>query len=90
MNTKNPNAILRRIRSSVAELRGGTPAATPPAVHDLIQAVQDLDNHLCWGGTPPDEWSSVAFRAPATIPAIRGPRARIYEPDPVEDIMRRM
>ena len=90
MNPKNPDAILRRIRSSIAELRGGTPAATPPAVHDLIQAIQDLDNHLSWGGSPPDEWSSVAFRAPATVAATLGPRVRLYEPDPVEDLMRRM
>ena len=52
MSTKNPNAILRSIRSSMATLCQGSPAATPPAVHDLIQAIKDLDNHLSWAWTP--------------------------------------
>jgi hypothetical protein len=50
MAAKNPNAILRRIRSSVVTLGQNSPAATPPDVHELIQAVKDLDNHLSWGG----------------------------------------
>lgn len=62
MATKNPNAILRRIRSSVVTLSQNSPAATPPDVHDLIQAVKDLDNHLSWGGTPPDDRPATVLR----------------------------
>jgi len=56
-------------------------------VHDLIQAVTDLDNHLSWGGAPPDDWCAAPFAPPGK---------RLFEtpgatgPDPVEDIMRRM
>lgn len=86
MTTKNPNAMLRRIRSSVATLSQSGPAATPPAVHDLIQAIKDLDNHLSWGGTAPDEWSGAQFHPPAPHASM----ARPHEVDPVEDIIRRM
>jgi hypothetical protein len=94
--TKNPNAILRSIRSSVATLCQGSPATTPPPVHDLIQAIKDLDNHLSWGGTPPDEWSSAPFAVStarihegrAHVTPTRATRAP--ERDPVEDIIRRM
>lgn len=87
MTTKNPNTMLRRIRSSVVTLNRASPAAIPPDVHDLIQAVTDLDNHLSWGGAPPDDWCAAPFASPAkqlfeTI--------RATGPDPVEDIMRRM
>jgi hypothetical protein len=91
VTTKNPNAILRRIRSSVAMVNRNSPAAIPPDVHDLIQAVTDLDNHLSWGGDPPDDWRAARFDTPA-VPPIR----QILEPlpanglDPVEDIIRRM
>ncbi len=92
MATKNPNAILRRIRSSVVTLSQNSPAATPPDVHDLIQAVKDLDNHLSWGGTPPDDWSGAPFAAPSThVPeTTRAHPAPAHEIDPVEDIIRRM
>lgn len=87
MTTKNPNTILRRIRSSVATLNRSSPAAIPPDVNDLIQAVTDLDNHLSWGGTPPDDWCTAPFAAPHA--RVRDSR-RASEPDPVEDIIRRM
>jgi hypothetical protein len=96
MMTKNPNAILRSIRSAMATLAQGSPAATPPPVHDLIQAIKDLDNHLCWGGIPPDEWRSAPFALPpARVSDALVHRARLLEapasgPDPVEDIIRRM
>ena len=96
MTTKNPNAILRNIRSSMATLCQGSPAATPPAVHDLIQAIKDLDNHLSWGGTPPDEWRSAPFALPpARISDTGAHQVHLRatpspEPDPVEDIIRRM
>lgn len=91
MTTKNPNAILRRIRSSVAMVSRNSPAAIPPDVHDLIQAVTDLDNHLSWGGDPPDDWRAARFAAPAVPPT-----RQVFERpptdglDPVEDIIRRM
>ncbi|MDQ2791355.1 MAG: hypothetical protein M3Y73_17220 [Actinomycetota bacterium] len=94
--TKNPNAILRSIRSSMATLGQGSPAATPPPVHDLIQAIKDLDNHLSWGGIPPDEWRSAPFALPpARVSDTRAHQIRVLEtpapePDPVEDIIRRM
>lgn len=81
MATKNPNAMLRRIRSSVMTLSRGGAVTAPPALQDLIQAVKDLDNHLSWGGTPPDEWAGASFHSSAT---------RGQEPHPVEDLMRRM
>lgn len=84
MTSKNPNAILRRIRSSVATLSRSNPAATSPDVHVLIQAVTDLDNHLSWGGVPPDDWCVASF-APTTQA-----RHTAHETDPVEDIIRRM
>ena len=87
MTTKNPNAILRRIRSSVMTLSRGSPAAVPPDVHDLIQAVTDLDNHLSWGGAPPDDWCAAPF-PPSTKRVFETTQAS--EPDPVEDIIRRM
>lgn len=104
--TKSPNAILRRIRSSVATLNENSPAATPPDVHELIQAVKDLDNHLSWGGTPPDDWSGAPF-APSTkrgeekarvhrtghqttAHQIAAHQTAAHEPHPVEDIIRRM
>lgn len=96
MLTKNPNAILRSIRSSLATLSQGSPAATPPPVHDLIQAIKDLDNHLCWGGIPPDEWRSAPFALPPArvsdtqAHGVRLLEAPASEPDPVEDIIRRM
>ncbi|MFZ0119818.1 MAG: hypothetical protein WAN20_04500 [Pseudonocardiaceae bacterium] len=96
MSTKNPNAILRSIRSSMATLCQGSPAATPPPVHDLIQAIKDLDNHLSWGGVPPDDWHSAPFAlAPARvvdtrIHPVQLREAVASEPDPVEDIIRRM
>ena len=94
MTTKNPNAILRRIRSSVMTLSRGSPAAVPPDVHDLIQAVTDLDNHLSWGGTPPDDWGSAPFAVPPARVSDTGVhQVRAFEtpaPDPVEDIIRRM
>jgi hypothetical protein len=91
VTTKNPNAMLRRIRSSVAMVNRNSPAAIPPDVHDLIQAVTDLDNHLSWGGDPPDDWRAARFATPSVPVARRG-----FEPppvdglDPVEDIIRRM
>lgn len=94
--TKNPNAILRSIRSSVATLCQGSPATIPPAVHDLIQAIKDLDNHLSWGGAPPDEWGGAPFAGSAArMPEGRRHQAptratRAPEPDPVQDIIRRM
>ena len=87
MTTKNPNIMLRRIRSSVVTVNRAGPAAIPPDVHELIQAVTDLDNHLSWGGAPPDDWCAAPFAPPGK---------RLFEtpgatgPDPVEDIMRRM
>jgi hypothetical protein len=87
VTTKNPNAILRRIRSSVATLSRGSPAAVPPDVHELIQSVTDLDNHLSWGGAPPDDWCTAPF-APPTKRLFDTTRAD--EPDPVENIIRRM
>jgi hypothetical protein len=83
--------MLRRIRSAVAMVNRNSPAAIPPDIHDLIQAVTDLDNHLSWGGDPPDDWRAARFTAP-TIPLAR----RGLQPppvdglDPVEDIIRRM
>jgi hypothetical protein len=90
--TKNPNAILRRIRSSVMTLSQNSPAATPPDVHDLIQAVKDLDNHLSWGGTPPDDWSGAPFAASTeqVQETTRVHPAPAQEIDPVEAIIRRM
>lgn len=94
--TKNPNAILRSIRSSVAMLSQGSPATIPPPVHDLIQAIKDLDNHLSWGGTPPEEWRGAPFPGPAAGTPQGRPRQaptrpiRPPEPDPVQDIIRRM
>lgn len=91
VTTKNPNAILRRIRSSVAMVNRNSPAVIPPDVHDLIQAVTDLDNHLSWGGDPPDDWRVARFATPAVPPI-----SQVLEPlpanglDPVEDIIRRM
>jgi len=64
VTTKDPHAMVRRIRSSVVTLSRSGPAATPCAVCDLVQAVKDLDNHLSWGGTPPDEWRSAPFALP--------------------------
>lgn len=94
MMTKNPNAILRSIRCSMATLCQGSPAATPPPVHDLIQAFRDLDNHLSWGGTPPDDWGSAPFAVPPARVSDTGVhQVRAFEtpaPDPVEDIIRRM
>lgn len=92
MTTKNPNAILRRIRSSVVTLSQNSPAATPPDVHDLIQAFKDLDNHLSWGGNPPDDWGGATFGAPTTQvhEPTRVHPAPAHEPHPVEDIIRRM
>jgi hypothetical protein len=87
VTTKNPNTILRRIRSSVATLSRSSPAAIPPDVHDLIQAITDLDNHLSWGGTPPDDWCTAPFAASTTRVAHS---TRAHGPDPVEDIIRRM
>lgn len=87
MTSKNPNAILRRIRSSVATLSRSNPAATPPDVHVLIQAVTDLDNHLSWGGVPPDDWCVASYATPTTRARHT---ARADERDPVEDIIRRM
>ena len=86
MTTKNPNAILRRIRSSVATLSRGSPAAVPD-LNELIQSVTDLDNHLSWGGVPPDDWCAAPF-APPTKRLFETTQAD--EPDPVEDIIRRM
>ncbi|HEY6425242.1 MAG TPA: hypothetical protein VIY28_18775 [Pseudonocardiaceae bacterium] len=80
MTTKNPNTMLRRIRFSVVTVSRGDPAITPPAVRDLIQAFQDLDNHLSWGGTPPEAWNG----------ALSGPAAQTAETHPVMDIIRRM
>ncbi|MGH3783738.1 MAG: hypothetical protein ACRDRO_24735 [Pseudonocardiaceae bacterium] len=90
--TKNPNAILRSIRCSMATLCQGSPSATPPSVHDLIQAIKDLDNHLSWGGIPPDEWRSAPFALPpARVSDTNVHQVRVLEtPDPVEDIIRRM
>lgn len=85
MTTKNPNAILRRIRSSVATLSQNSPGATPPAVHDLIQAINDLDNHLSWGGAPPDEWGGASFAASAAqahISRVRAPVPRTWGFEP--------
>lgn len=96
MITKNPNAILRNVRSSMAALGQGSPAATPPQVHDLIQAIKDLDNHLSWGGMPPDEWRSAPFAPPSArvldtgAHNVRQRETPLPEPDPVEDIIRRM
>jgi hypothetical protein len=88
---KNPNSILRRIRSSVVTLSQRSPAATPPAVQDLIQAIKDLDNHLSWGGTPPDDWSGASLAASTTQTSpTQVSTTRPHEPDPVEDIIRRM
>jgi hypothetical protein len=78
---KNPNAMLRRIRACVMALSRGHQADTPPALNDLIQAFQDLDNHLSWGGRPPEWWAAASLRRPVT------PHE---ETDPVEDIIRRM
>jgi hypothetical protein len=92
MAAKNPNAILRRIRSSVVTLGQNSPAATPPDVHELIQAVKDLDNHLSWGGAPPDDWSGAPFPASA-LQVHERPQARpvpAHDIDPMEDIIRRM
>ncbi len=98
MSTKNPNAILRRVRSSVMTLSRSHPAAIPPAVHDLMEAVTDLDNYLSWGGTPPDDWNGApfaVFRAQVPDP----PRVRetprnchtvVHDIDPVADLIRRM
>jgi hypothetical protein len=85
VTTKNPNAILHRIRSSVATLSQNSPAATPPAVRDLIQAITDLDNHLSWGGTPPDEWGGASFAASvaqAQISRVRAPAPRPWGLEP--------
>jgi hypothetical protein len=87
MTTKNPNAILRRIRTSVATLSRGSPAAVPSDVHQLIQSITDLDNHLSWGGAPPDDWCTAPL-APPTKRVFE--TAGSDEPDPVEDIIRRM
>lgn len=81
MTTKNPNVMLGRIRSSVVALSRCSPAVLPPVVHDLIYAVKELDDHLSWGGPPPEDWRGDAFRAVPT-PA--------HEADPVEMIIRRM
>ncbi|MGH3764311.1 MAG: hypothetical protein ACRDS0_27240 [Pseudonocardiaceae bacterium] len=97
MATKNSNAILRRIRSSVVTLSQQSPAAIPPDVHDLIQAVKDLDSHLSWGGTLPDDWGGAPSAASTTQvhetarahPTVAHP-APGHDPHPVEDIMRRM
>ncbi|MCA1693785.1 MAG: hypothetical protein LC749_03140 [Actinobacteria bacterium] len=56
------------------------PAAAPPAVHDLIQAIKDLDNHLCEGGAPPDDWNRASLRASTT---------RAHQFHPVENITTR-
>lgn len=99
MTTKNPDAILRRVRSSVMMLNQSNPAAIPPVVHDLIQAVTDLDNHLSWGGTPPGDWKGAPFGLfTAQVPdaprmrdaAARNPRTSPHDVDPVEDLIRRM
>jgi hypothetical protein len=80
----------------MAMLCQGSPTATPPPVHDLIQAIRDLDNHLSWGGIPPDEWRSAPFALPpARVSDIRAHQVKVLEtpalePDPVEDIIRRM
>ena len=87
MTTKNPNIMLRRIRSSVVTVNRASPAAIPPDVHDLIQAVTDLDNHLSWGGAPPDDWCAAPF---APTPKGLFETTGATGPDPVEDIMRRM
>jgi hypothetical protein len=90
VTTKNPNAILRRIRSSVAMLHRNSPAAIPPDVHDLVQAITDLDNHLSWGGAPPDDWRAARFATPTAPPTNRIFEPPVDGPDPVEDIIRRM
>jgi hypothetical protein len=56
-------------------------------LHVLIQSVTDLDNHLSWGGAPPDDWCAAPF-APPTKRIFE--RTGADEPDPVEDIIRRM
>lgn len=81
MTPKNPNAMLRRIRACVMALSRGNQAENPPALNDLIQAFLDLDNHLSWGGRPPDGWAAASQQRPLT------PRD---QPHPVEDIIRRM
>lgn len=80
----------------MAALGQGSPAATPPQVHDLIQAIKDLDNHLSWGGALPDEWGGASFAgSTARMHEVRRHQAptratQASEPDPVQDIIRRM
>lgn len=63
MTTEDPNAILQRIRSSMARVGRSHPGAIPPAVHDLLQAIENLDDHLSEGGIPPNDWIDVPSRA---------------------------
>jgi len=66
------------------------------SIDTRIQAIKDLDNHLSWGGTPPDEWRSAPFALPpARVSDTGAHQVRLRatpspEPDPVEDIIRRM
>jgi hypothetical protein len=62
VTTEDPNAILRRIRSSMVRVGRSHPGAIPPAVHDLLQTIENLDDHLSEGGIPPDDWIDVVSR----------------------------
>jgi hypothetical protein len=52
---EDANAILRKVRCSAAVVSRHDPR--DPVVSDLVQAVGELDDHLCQGGAPPEEWS---------------------------------
>jgi hypothetical protein len=63
VTTEDPNAILQTIRSSMARVGRSHPGAIPAAVHDLLQAIENLDDHLSEGGIPPNDWIDVPSRA---------------------------
>ena len=82
MTIKNPNMMLHHIRSCASTLSRGSPATIPPALQDLLQTLRDLDNHLSWGGTAPDDWCGAVTRATTAE------KTDLFHP--VEDIIRRM
>ena len=53
--TEDANAILRRVRSSAAAVTQRQ--LSNPAVSDLVQAIEELDDYLREGGLPPEDWS---------------------------------
>jgi hypothetical protein len=53
--TEDANAILRRVRSSAAAVTRRH--LSNPAVSDLVQAIEELDDYLRDGGLPPVDWS---------------------------------